>query len=76
MVYPFLAVFARSLGIEISVISRLVANREILGAAIPFLFPFIETRGRKFGLLLGLGLFILGMGIVALAPSLFTLARR
>ncbi len=72
MIYPFLAVFARGLGVEIGVISRLVANRALIGAATPFLFPFIETRGRKFGLLLGLGLFILGMGIVALAPSFFT----
>jgi DHA1 family inner membrane transport protein len=38
--------------------------------ANPFIFPFIETRGRKFGMLLGTGLFILGMGMVALYPSL------
>jgi DHA1 family inner membrane transport protein len=73
MIYPFLAVFARGLGVEIGVISGLVANRAIIGVATPFIFPFIETRGRKFGMLLGLGLFMLAMGIVALYPSLRTL---
>ena len=73
MVYPFLAVFARGLGVDIGVVSGLVANRAIVGAATPFLFPFIETRGRKFGISLGLGLFVLAMGMVALFPSLATL---
>jgi predicted MFS family arabinose efflux permease len=73
MIYPFLAVFARGLGVDISVVSGLVANRALVGAATPFLFPFIETRGRKFGMSLGLGLFILAMGIVALFPSITTL---
>jgi len=72
MIYPFLSVFARGLGVEISVISGLVANRAVVGAVEPFIFPFIETRGRKFGMLLGLGLFVLSTGMVALWPSLFT----
>ena len=42
MIYPFLSVFARGLGVEISVISSLVANRAIAGAALPFIFLFIE----------------------------------
>jgi predicted MFS family arabinose efflux permease len=73
MIYPFLAIFARGLGVDISVISGLVANRAILGAVDPFLFPFIETRGRKFGMLLGLGLFIGSAALVAIFPSLTTL---
>jgi predicted MFS family arabinose efflux permease len=73
MIYPFLAVFARGLGVEIDAVSGLVASRAIVGATLPFLFPFIETRGRKFGMSLGLGLFVLAMGMVALFPSLFTL---
>ena len=73
MIYPFLSVFARGLGVDISVISGLVANRAMIGVTFPFLFPFIETRGRKFGMLLGLSLFVLGMGMVALYPSLTTL---
>ena len=72
MIYPFLSVFARGLGVEISVISGLVANRAIAGAVLPFIFLFIEPRGRKFGMLLGLGLFVLSMGMVALWPNLTT----
>lgn len=73
MIYPFLSVFARGLGVDVNVISALVANRAMIGVTYPFLFPFIETRGRKFGMLLGLGLFVLAMGMVALYPSLTTL---
>jgi MFS transporter, DHA1 family, inner membrane transport protein len=73
MIYPFLSVFARGLGVDITVISRLVASRAIISIANPFLFPFIETRGRKFGMLLGLGLFVVAMGMVAVFPSLLTL---
>ena len=73
MVYPFLVVFARGLGVDISVMSGLIGSRAVFGAANPFIFPFIETRGRKFGMLLGLSLFVLGMGMVALYPSLTTL---
>lgn len=73
MIYPFLAVFARGLGVDINVVAGLVANRSLVGAVTPFLFPFIETRGRKFGMSLGLGLFVLAMGIVALLPGIATL---
>lgn len=73
MIYPFLAVFARGLGVEVSTISALVANRALFGAATPFIFPFLEARGRKFGMALGLGLFITGMTLVVLSPSLTTL---
>ena len=73
MIYPFLSIFARGLGVDIAVISSLVANRAILSVANPFIFPFIETRGRKFGMVLGLSCFILAMGMVAIYPSLTTL---
>src|SRR6266498_4218917 len=73
MIYPFLTIFARGLGVDISVISGLVANRALVGAVDPFIFPFIETRGRKFGMLLGLGLFVGAMALVAVFPSLTTL---
>ncbi len=73
MIYPFLTIFARGLGVDVSVISGLVANRALVGAVASFIFPFIETRGRKFGMLLGLGLFVASMGLVALLPGLTTL---
>lgn len=73
MIYPFLAIFARGLGMDIAAISALVANRAIVGAFDPFIFPFIEPRGRKFGMLLGLGIFILGMGLVVFWPTFISL---
>jgi DHA1 family inner membrane transport protein len=73
MIYPFLAVFARGLGVDVGTVSALVANRSIIGAATPFLFPFIEPRGRRFGMLLGAGLVSAAMGLVALWPSLLSL---
>jgi predicted MFS family arabinose efflux permease len=74
MIYPFLAVFARGLGVDLTAVSALVANRSLFAAVfMPMVFPFVEPRGRKFGMALGLGLFILGMALVAFAPSLLTL---
>lgn len=73
MIYPFLSIFARGLGVDIAVLSGLVANRALVGAAAPFLFPFIETRGRKFGMLLGLGLSVASLALVGMFPSLTTL---
>lgn len=73
MVYPFLSVFARGLGIEVDVISGLIANRAIVGSFTPFIIPFIEQRGRKFGMLLGLGCFVTAMGVVAFLPTVTSL---
>lgn len=70
MIYPFLPAFARGLGVDLTNISALVANRSVVGAATPFLFPFIEPRGRRFGMLLGAGFVSAAMGLVALWPSL------
>lgn len=73
MIYPFLAVFARGLGVDLAAVSALVANRALIGSAAPFLFPFLEPRGRRFGMLLGAGLAAAAMGLVALWPNLVTL---
>jgi MFS transporter, DHA1 family, inner membrane transport protein len=73
MIYPFLSVFARGLGVNISVISHLIAIRGISGSFMPFLIPFIELRGRRFGMLMGLGIFVFAMGLVAFHSSLITL---
>ena len=47
MIYPFLSVFARGLGVEISVISGLVANRAMIGAVEPFIFPFLQQESQQ-----------------------------
>lgn len=72
MIYAFVPQFARGLGVEPSVITNLLAQRALVGVFLSFIIPFIETRGRKFGMLLGLGFFTAGAALVALSPSLAT----
>jgi predicted MFS family arabinose efflux permease len=72
MVYPFLAVFARGLGVEVTTLSFVITLRSFVGMFAPVLGSIADQRGRKFGMLLGISLFIAGMGLVAIAPSFLT----
>src|SRR5512141_2914814 len=72
MVYPFLAVFARGLGVDIATLSFIVTARSFVGMFAPFLGSIADHRGRKFGMLLGIFVFIVGMSLVALFPSFVT----
>lgn len=72
MVYPFLAVFARGMGVDVTAISLALAGRNITGIFGPVLAPIADARGRKFGMLAGIVTFTLGVGLVAVRPGLFT----
>lgn len=72
MVYPFLAVFARGLGVDITTLSFVVTARSFVGMFAPVLGSIADQRGRRFGLLLGILLFTVGMGLVAVYPSFAT----
>ncbi len=72
MVYPFLAVFARGLGIELTTISYVVTIRSFFGMLAPILGSIADRRGRKFGMLAGVFLFTIGMGLVAFFPNFIT----
>jgi len=72
MVYPFLAVFARGLGVEITTLSYVVTARSFFGMFSPVLGSIADHRGRKFGMLAGASLFTVGMGAVVLSPSFIT----
>ena len=74
MVYPFLPIFARGLGVDIATMSLLMTGRSLLGATSPLLGPIADQRGRKFGMLAGLGIFTLGIAVVAIFPSFWALA--
>jgi len=74
MIYPFLPIFARGLGVDLSTMSLLMTMRSLLGATSPLLGPIADRRGRRFGMLLGLGIFAAGMAIVAVHPAFWTLA--
>lgn len=69
MVYPFLAAFARGLGVELSLLSGALTARAIAGMFGPFAAALTDQRGRKFGILLGAGLFTLGAALVVLWPT-------
>ena len=69
MLYPFLPVFARGLGIGLGELSGVLSLRSLLGAAAaPLIAPLAESRGRKISMLAGVGLFVLGCGLVAAWP--------
>jgi predicted MFS family arabinose efflux permease len=72
MVYPFLAVFARGLGVELTTLSYVVTARSFFGLFAPVLGAIADHRGRKFGMLAGVLLFTVGMGAVALQPNFIT----
>lgn len=72
MVYPFLTVFARGLGVEITTISYVVTARSFFGMFAPVFGSIADHRGRKFGMLTGILLFTLGMGAVAIRPNFVT----
>jgi predicted MFS family arabinose efflux permease len=72
MVYPLLPLFASGMGVELSVFAAAFSVRSFLGVIAPFLAAFADTRGRKTGMLLGVGLFTMGCAIVATWPGFFT----
>ena len=74
MAYPFLGVFARALGVDIETMSLVLTVRSLGGGIIPFLAPVADSRGRKFGMLLGIGLFTLSMALVVFIPTFPALA--
>ncbi len=73
MVYPFLAIFARGLGVDITALSLALTGRSMAGAFVPFVSSVADQRGRRFGMLAGAALFTLGVGLAAVFPSLWTL---
>jgi predicted MFS family arabinose efflux permease len=69
MVYPFLAIFARGLGVDLTTISYALTARSVVGTVGPFAAAVADRRGRRFGMLFGAGLFTLGASVVVFWPS-------
>lgn len=74
MVYPFLSVFARGLGVSLETMSAVMTARALLGATSPIFAPIADRRGRKFGMLAGIAVFTTGLALVAVYPAFWTLA--
>lgn len=74
VVYPYLGVLAGAVGAPVDALAGVVALRSLWGVAGPFFAGLAEHRSRRAGLLLGAGLFVLGMAWVWFSPTLAGLA--
>ena len=72
MIYPYLAVFAVALQRDIGAISLVLAASMFTSAVGPFMAPIADRRGRKVGMLIGMGIFLAGTFSASLFPSYFT----
>lgn len=68
MIYPFLAVFARGLGVQIGSITAALGISMVTSLLGPLLSPLSDRYGRKTGILLGLVIFTLSSGLVVVFP--------
>jgi predicted MFS family arabinose efflux permease len=69
MVYPFLPIFGRGLGVDLYLLSYGLTLRSAAGIFGPFLASVGDSRGRKAGMLFGVALFTAGAGILVLWPT-------
>ncbi len=74
MVYPFLSIFARGLGVDVTALQYALTARNFVGIFVPLTAPIADQRGRRFGMLTGIMIFTFGVGLVALFPNIFTLS--
>lgn len=72
MVYPFLPVFGRGLGVDLGTLSQAIMLRSASGIFGPFLATIADIKGRKTGMMLGISLFTVGMGSMLIWPSYIT----
>ena len=69
MVYPFLAIFARSLGVDLTTFSYALTARSLVGTFGPFAASVADRQGRRFGMLFGAVLFTAGAAVVVFWPT-------
>jgi predicted MFS family arabinose efflux permease len=71
MVYPFLPVFARGLGVSLAAVAGLVAIRGFVSLLSPLFGPLSERYGRRPVLALSMLAFSLGCAVVVIWPQLW-----
>lgn len=69
MVYPFLPIFGRGLEVDLRLLTLAVTIRSASGMLGPVLASVGDTRGRRAGMLFGVGLFTAGAGLMVVWPS-------
>jgi predicted MFS family arabinose efflux permease len=70
MVYPFLPVIARGLGVDLTDVALAITARSSLGLASPFLGSLSDVMGRRRTMVFGLALFGASLLIVGVWPTL------
>jgi predicted MFS family arabinose efflux permease len=73
MVYPFLAVLARGVGVDFISMSYVLTARSLVGSIGPFVAIVADRRGRRFGMLCGIILFTLSAAVVVVRPVFWAL---
>ena len=69
MIYPFLAVFARGMGVGITAITTALGISMLTSLLGPVLAPLSDRYGRRTGILLGVSIFTLSAGLVVVFPG-------
>lgn len=70
MFYPFLPIFASGLGVSLTSLSFAISARSLIGTLTPLASSAItDRRGRKAGMLSGVGLFMLASLAVVVWPT-------
>jgi predicted MFS family arabinose efflux permease len=74
MVYPFLPVLSRGLGVSPDTFTYILFLRGALGLTAPLFGSLPERFGKRNGLLIAMSIFVLGLSIVGLFPNLYTVS--
>lgn len=69
MIYPFLSIFAKGLGVDLRTISYAITTRSLMGIVGPFLASVADSRGRKAGMLVGTIAFTFSICMVVFWPT-------
>ena len=69
MVYPFLAVLGRGVGVDITTMSYVLTARSVVGAFGPFAASSADRYGRRLVMLSGVTLFTVAVATVVFWPT-------
>jgi predicted MFS family arabinose efflux permease len=69
MVYPFLPLLSRRLGIPLETAALAVSARGLIGISTPFLAQITSRRGSKSSMMIGMGCLFVGMSVILLWPT-------
>ena len=68
VVYPFLSYFARGMGVTIGDLSLALTARSMVGVVSPFIASLADRYNKRFGMLIGAGMFTAGNAMICVWP--------